>query len=326
MHMHARGTPRHNSIGATRTLCLASPTFFLTYACRSRRARGEGGGVGAGRRRGQRGQRARRGPDLGRGAGRARRGGGEEPLRLPRVPEAAERAGRRRRRRRRGRRRPLRLQRMGVPRRQAPVPPLLHQRRVCQGRNAERPAQVPGGRARRAPGRRRDDGATVPAVGPRVRLRAVQRPGEPRPAPGPGAPRAGRIPGVPVPSAYQDRPTSRQNRSSVGEQSAAGRRDLRPLRRARRLRQHPRADASAAGRALQVPRRCLPPLRPRRPRPAPGGQGGHQQRRAVPRRASGHFSEPDTLAEGRRVRAADDRRGEPGVHQARHQVPAGERA
>lgn len=202
---------------------------------------------------------------------------------------------------------------------------------VCQGRNAERPAQVPGGRARRAPGRRRDDGATVPAVGPRVRLRAVQRPGEPRPAPGPGAPRAGRIPGVPVPSAYQDRPTSRQNRpvpvhdlrfpktfrsseppqqgrislarslalslaasscvirSSVGEQSAAGRRDLRPLRRARRLRQHPRADASAAGRALQVPRRCLPPLRPRRPRPAPGGQGGHQQRRAVPRRASGHF-------------------------------------
>lgn len=78
-------------------------------------------------------------------------------------------------------------------------------------------------------------------------------------------------------------------RSSVGEQSAAGRRDLRPLRRARRLRQHPRADASAAGRALQVPRRCLPPLRPRRPRPAPGGQGGHQQRRAVPRRASGHF-------------------------------------
>lgn len=31
MHMHARGTPRHNSIGATRTLCLARPTFFLTY-------------------------------------------------------------------------------------------------------------------------------------------------------------------------------------------------------------------------------------------------------------------------------------------------------
>jgi len=50
------------------------------------------------------------------------------------------------------------------------------------------------------------------------------------------------------------------------------------------------ADASAAGRALQLARGCLPSLRPRRRWPAPGGQGDHQQRHAVPRRALGHLT------------------------------------